>query len=211
MSDKNQSIEQLIDRIVKHGIVDSIGYPMSIQDTDFKVLYQNKKAKETIGDHVGEHCYQAFEKTEDICEDCPLALSLKDGKVHTIERVSPALEKDLFAEITSSAVKNSSGQIIAGIEIIKDISVRKRMEKERERLIFELTDALARVKVLHGLLPVCASCYKIRNDQGYWSQVDVYIREHSEAEITHGLCPECERKHFPDNFKEENHDKRLES
>jgi len=57
---------------------------------------------------------------------------------------------------------------------------------------------MAEVKVLGGLLPICMSCKKIRDDQGYWKQLEGYIRDHSEAEFSHGLCPECLRKHYPE-------------
>jgi hypothetical protein len=66
------------------------------------------------------------------------------------------------------------------------------------RLIAELQQALAKVKTLSGMLPICASCKKIRNDEGYWQSVEVYIRDHSEAEFTHGLCPDCIKKLYPD-------------
>jgi AmiR/NasT family two-component response regulator len=71
--------------------------------------------------------------------------------------------------------------------------LQKRNE-EREMLIAELRDALSKVKTLRGLLPICASCKKIRDDQGYWQQIEHYLRDHSGAEFTHGLCPECAEK-----------------
>ncbi|KAF0143307.1 MAG: methylase of chemotaxis methyl-accepting protein [Nitrospirae bacterium] len=77
---------------------------------------------------------------------------------------------------------------------IEDITERKKSEEEREKLILELKEALAKVKQLSGLLPICASCKKIRDDKGYWNQIEVYIKKHSEAEFTHGLCPECAKK-----------------
>lgn len=61
-----------------------------------------------------------------------------------------------------------------------------------------LKDALAEVKILSGLLPICASCKKIRDDKGYWNQIEGYIREHSEAEFTHSICPECAKKLYPE-------------
>lgn len=78
--------------------------------------------------------------------------------------------------------------------IVRDISDRKQIEAEREKLIDELKDALSQVKVLSGLLPVCASCKKIRNDKGNWEQMEVYIRDRSDATFTHGYCPECMEK-----------------
>ncbi|MBI2928672.1 MAG: hypothetical protein HYY24_23665 [Verrucomicrobia bacterium] len=68
---------------------------------------------------------------------------------------------------------------------------RRQASEERERLIEQLQEALANVKTLRGLLPICAQCKKIRDDNGYWNQVEVYLRNHSEATFTHGLCPEC--------------------
>jgi CHASE3 domain sensor protein len=79
-----------------------------------------------------------------------------------------------------------------------DIVRRKRAESEKERLILQLQETLIKVKVLSGLLPICASCKKIRDDKGYWNQIEVYIREHSEADFSHSMCPECMRKWYPD-------------
>ena len=74
---------------------------------------------------------------------------------------------------------------------IRDISLRKRIEEERRKLIYDLQDALTKIKRLRGLLPICASCKKIRDDKGYWNELEAYISENSEAEITHGFCPDC--------------------
>jgi hypothetical protein len=73
---------------------------------------------------------------------------------------------------------------------------------ELRRLNAELQAALAKVKVLSGLLPICASCKKIRDDQGYWHQVEVYIRDHSEVEFSHGICPSCAQKLYPEFYKD---------
>ena len=77
---------------------------------------------------------------------------------------------------------------------IRDITERKLVEEERERLILKLREALSHVKLLSGLLPICASCKKIRNDKGYWEQIEIFIRDHSEADFSHGYCPECAEK-----------------
>jgi AmiR/NasT family two-component response regulator len=68
---------------------------------------------------------------------------------------------------------------------------------ELRRVNAELLDALAQVRTLSGLLPICASCKKIRDDQGYWHQVEVYIRDHSEARFSHGICPDCAKTLYP--------------
>ena len=82
--------------------------------------------------------------------------------------------------------------------LVRDITERKQATAERERIIGELQEALSRIKTLRGLIPICANCKKIRDDQGYWQQVETYVREHSEAEFSHGLCPECIEMLFPE-------------
>jgi PAS domain S-box-containing protein len=84
-----------------------------------------------------------------------------------------------------------------------DITERKQAEEERERLIQQLQDSVAQIKTLRGLLPICASCKKIRNDKGYWESIEVYISEHSEARFSHGICLECARKIYPEFFQKE--------
>jgi hypothetical protein len=81
---------------------------------------------------------------------------------------------------------------------VLDVTERHMAEVERERLIGELQTALARVKTLSGLLPICAHCKKIRNDQGHWEQLESYIDSHSEATFSHDVCIDCLHKFYPD-------------
>jgi hypothetical protein len=78
------------------------------------------------------------------------------------------------------------------------LRAQQRAEAERERLIAELQGALANVKTLRGLIPICASCKKIRDDQGYWTQLESYLKKHSDAEFSHSLCLDCMRKLYPE-------------
>ena len=73
---------------------------------------------------------------------------------------------------------------------------------EQEKLIFELKEALSKVKQLSGMLPICASCKKIRDDKGYWNQIESYIHEHSEAEFSHSMCQECANKRYPEIYND---------
>ena len=88
--------------------------------------------------------------------------------------------------------------LIFGCVMAITIAQRKRAEREREELISQLREALRNVRTLRGLLPICANCKRIRDDQGYWRSVEAYVREHSEAEFTHGLCPDCLAKLYPE-------------
>ncbi|MCX6142289.1 MAG: hypothetical protein NTZ35_03625, partial [Ignavibacteriales bacterium] len=81
---------------------------------------------------------------------------------------------------------------------VQDITERKRAEQERETIISELKTALENVRTLGGLLPICASCKKIRDDKGYWNQLEKYLGDHTDAKLTHGLCPDCAKVYFPE-------------
>lgn len=93
----------------------------------------------------------------------------------------------------------------AVIGTVLDVTESKLIEEERERLILDHLDALSQIKMLSGMLPICSYCKKIRDDKGYWSQIESYISHHSEAVFTHGMCPDCAAKFFSecDNLKEE--------
>jgi len=90
----------------------------------------------------------------------------------------------------------------AEISISRDITERKKMEEEREKMIKELQRAMHDIKTLRGIIPICSSCKKIRDDKGYWHQVEVYISDHSEADFSHGICEECARKLYPGIYKD---------
>jgi hypothetical protein len=81
--------------------------------------------------------------------------------------------------------------------VVQDISERKRIETEREALILELKSAAEDIKTLSGILPICASCKKIRDDEGYWEQVEAYVSRHTDARFSHGICPDCMAKIYP--------------
>jgi PAS domain-containing protein len=86
----------------------------------------------------------------------------------------------------------------ANEDLTQQVAERERAEKELENVVAELQQALAQVKKLSGFLPICASCKKIRDDKGYWQQIEQYISEHSEALFSHGICPECAKKLYPE-------------
>ncbi|MCC6157090.1 MAG: hypothetical protein IT350_03495 [Deltaproteobacteria bacterium] len=81
---------------------------------------------------------------------------------------------------------------------IREVEARTRAEAEKEIIIANLNAALADVKQLRGLLPICASCKKVRNDEGYWQGIDLYLRDHADVELTHGICPDCMASLYPD-------------
>jgi transcriptional regulator of acetoin/glycerol metabolism len=134
-----------------------------------------------------------------------LAVPIKvKGKVIGVLDAQSALT-DVFSQIDIYTLGALADQLAVAIEnarlyeqTSKEIAERKQVEKERERLIGELQSALAKVKTLSGLIPICSSCKKIRDDKGYWQQVETYIANRSNAEFSHGFCPECMDKLYPE-------------
>lgn len=85
-------------------------------------------------------------------------------------------------------------------ELQVEIENRKKAEAEKESVIDLLQEALAKVKQLSGFIPICAACKKIRDDRGFWQQIEKYIRDHSEAEFTHSICPDCAKRLYPELY-----------
>lgn len=135
------------------------------------------------------------------------AIKLSTQPEHLGERidVSAGLElavlTDAFNEM-SLQLRRERDQLEARIEQRTEalnrsnINLRKEAD-ERQRVITELEAAFKEIKTLRGILPICAYCKKIRDDQGYWKKIESYIQEHSEAAFSHGICQECARKHYP--------------
>ena len=109
--------------------------------------------------------------------------------------------KKRYIMFDAAPIYNHSGELVAAIETLHDITERKRIEEERERLNVELKDAFEKIRTLTGLIPICAGCKKIRDDTGYWNQLELYVEEHSDAVFSHGLCPECFQKYFAEAAK----------
>ncbi len=94
-------------------------------------------------------------------------------------------------------IKNEQGEVMYVSCISKNITERKNIEIEREHLIVELKGALEHIKTLKGIVPICAHCKKIRDDKGFWEQVEMYVEKHTDAQFSHSLCPDCIGTYFP--------------
>ncbi|MBI5075686.1 MAG: PAS domain S-box protein [Nitrospirae bacterium] len=137
-----QALEKAMEEKAKtEAVIEAIGDGLSILDTNYRLLYQNKTARDMLGTHVGEYCYEVYEKRDRVCYQCPVALSFADGNVHIVERSNDA--RTLHLEITASPIKDANGRVIGGIEVTRDITTRKLGEialkesEERYRDLFE--------------------------------------------------------------------------
>lgn len=322
----DSSVHKLQDEKQKsEAILAAIGDPVIIINKSYQIIYQNDIANNLFGDNQGRYCYDAYQGRSSVCDCCAVTSAWQDGKIHKIDKIMSSPKGITYVEIAASPLKDSNGEVCAGIEIVRDVTKRELTEEsllrantllksilesttdgilavgkegnllgynknftqlwnipqevmenygdgialnyvmgqlehpdvfinkvhslyespnkidldvihfkdgrvveryskpliiggenigrvwsfrditrsrlaeiERKELIDELQAALAEVKKLSGFLPICAHCKKIRDDRGYWSQLETYIQEHSEAEFSHGICPECLKRHYPD-------------
>ncbi|MBA4391425.1 MAG: hypothetical protein C0399_10885 [Syntrophus sp. (in: bacteria)] len=179
-------------------LINATDETLLLADTEGNILVANEVVARRLGKHVreliGTSLYDSF----------PPDVAKKRKKQHDeiVRTGKPARFEDERAGRTFETFAYpvfSDKRDVSKIAIFaKDITERKGTEEEREKLISELQEALTRVKTLGGLLPICSSCKKIRDDKGYWNQIEVYIRDHSEADFSHGICPECSKIMYPD-------------
>jgi PAS domain S-box-containing protein len=183
-------------------IVEGTADAIFSRDLDGTILSWNSAAEEMYGYKAAEVIGQNItlivppERTEELAEILEkLRRGERIARMETVRRRKDGSQ--LAVSLTISPVKDVVGSVIGASIIARDITERKRFEQERSKLIEELQAALSRVKQLSGLLPICANCKRIRDDKGHWEPVEVYIHERSQAEFTHGICPDCARQLYP--------------
>lgn len=150
-----------------------------------------------------------IEAAQEIHRLCPtpiVALTAYDNP----ELVQQAGKAGIGAYLVKpSSVQELDRAITIALARFDDLMALRRLNDElqqsndeRQKLIVNLQNALDEIKTLRGFIPICASCKKIRDDAGFWTEIEVYIRDHTEAQFSHGICPDCARKLYPDIFNE---------
>jgi len=122
-------------------IIAGIGDGLTIQDREFRILYQNAVHRDLVGDQVGRFCYEAYEHNSCNCTPCPVQECFEDGQIHTTEKSVRYDTRENHVLITASPLRNATGEIVGGIELVKDITERKQIELEREELSQKLADS----------------------------------------------------------------------
>jgi AmiR/NasT family two-component response regulator len=142
-----------------------------------------------------------LEAAKRIMECCPMpivVLSAHESK----DLIEKASETGVAAYLTKPPKSNAIERaIIIAMARHNDLMELRRLNTELQFHKEELEKALAEIKTLRGILPICSHCKKIRDDKGYWNQIESYIRDHSEAEFSHSVCPDCLKKHYPKYFE----------
>lgn len=137
------------DKARSESILSAIGDGISVQNTDFKILYQNQAQKTmTGGDGVGQTCYQVYAENDVLCSGCPVAEAFKDGKIHTLEKTISRNGEVRFLEIKASPLRDATGKIIAGIEAVRDITARKNAEEKLKLFSAAIEEAMDGIQII---------------------------------------------------------------
>ncbi|HWR89476.1 MAG TPA: PAS domain S-box protein [Dissulfurispiraceae bacterium] len=181
---------------------------MIISDPNHRVLKVNRAFCEMLGYSEEEVVGRGIEELtfpEDIKKgENPAAQALRgESPLFRLEKRFVRKNGESFwVNLTATVIKDRRGKVLYAIGMIEEITNRKAAEQEREQLISRLKEAVANIRTLKGLLPMCAWCKNIRDDEGYWRRVEDYIKKRTDASFTHGICPQCLKKLDPEIYQE---------
>ena len=180
--------------VARHFLVESMADGLLVLDAWDRVVDVNPAARALVGTAV-----EVIGRRVDEIPG-PLGAATSRLRARAVDHIELSLPGDppRYVDIRLSPLRDRDGSASGGVMVIHDLSQRREMELEREKLIAELQAALVDIKTLRGLLPICASCKKIRDDKGSWAGLERYIMAHSDAQFSHEICPDCMRKLYPD-------------
>jgi PAS domain S-box-containing protein len=157
-----------------------------------------KGVGKTLGEIIGHKIWDVFEKDEADKRFAIVKKVFTEGKTEELEVRVPLPSGDTYYLTTVKPILNDVGAVETVICTSKNITKRKLAEVALKKEHDKLLKALKEIKTLSGFLPICASCKKIRDDKGYWNQIEAYIQQHSDAQFSHAICPACAKKLYPD-------------
>lgn len=185
----------------------ALPYPFAVIDVaTHRVLHANPAALQGRP-LAGATCYALHHGANEPCNHpdhvCPLREVVRTRRALVVEHTHLDEQgQPRLLQIHAYPILDPTGAVVALIEASVDITAQRRAEHERERLIADLRRALDQVKTLTGLLPICASCKKIRDGAGQWQPLEAYLTGHTDAELTHGLCPDCAEALYPAHVRQ---------
>ena len=158
-----------------------------------------KGVGKTSDEIIGHTIWDVFEKDEADRRFAVVEKVFTQGNTEEIEVRVPLPSGDTYYLTTVKPILNEVGTVETVICTSKNITKRKLTEIALKAEHDRLLEAMEQIRTLSGLLPICASCKKIRDDKGYWNQIEVYIQKHSDAQFSHGICPDCVKKLYSDD------------
>lgn len=181
-------------------VYDNLSFSVLVIDKDYNVISKNRKATELLNsaDCKGSKCYTLTHCRNSPCwehgEICPVKECIETKVFSRAVHKHIYNEKEVFEEITATPVFDDNGEIKYIIEELRDITKLLKLETVINHLRSE-------VQTLQGIIPICASCKKVRDDEGFWSQVENYLSSRSDAKFSHSLCPDCLKELYPETAR----------
>jgi two-component system sensor histidine kinase VicK len=182
-------------------------------DLQGKITFMNPEAERLLGwtreelNEKGAHDLVHYRKADGTLlppEACQMHNVIKSGKNYmSVDEVFVRKGGTVFPIAVVTSPIWEDGKVVSAVTAFRDISSQKELEQERSQLILAYEDALNNIKTLKGLVPICASCKKIRDDKGFWNHLEVFIQQRTNAEFSHGICPDCAKRLYPEYVKEE--------
>jgi PAS domain-containing protein len=182
--------------VARNLLVERLADGLLVLDEKDRIVDMNSSLQEICGIGAGILGKSVFDALPFLRE--PLALAKEKSEGLKVETSIPTDRLARHFDLRITALRDRKKKLGGWMIVLRDETARRNVSIDRERLITELRAALADIKVLRGLLPVCVHCRKIRDDDGYWGSIEQYVEEHTDAQFSHGLCDECMQKLYPD-------------
>lgn len=184
------------------GMLEHLPFGIALIDADERVLYLNETCVDILG-YAAHDLPTLGESYSKFYPDPAYRQQVYDAWVREFRRDLGAPGRIFLTRCNDGSIKDiewhtqkiAHGQTVL---LFTDVTIRERVAAEREQLIRKVRNVHQQVRALRGLLPICASCKKIRDDSGYWHQVESYLRSHAAVEFSHGICPDCMERLYPE-------------
>ncbi len=171
-------------------------------DADWRITFANDHLVEMLGYRRDELLGQPLETLlheDDLDDFIQRKHERQQGKYSQFERRFKTKQgRVIWTIVSATALKDREGEFTGSFGTITDITGRKEAERALQEKVVELREAFEQIKTLRGILPICMNCKNIRDDQGYWNKVEVYVRNHTEADFSHSICPDCIKIVYPE-------------
>ncbi|MBN2790768.1 MAG: PAS domain-containing protein [Candidatus Delongbacteria bacterium] len=178
-------------------VYDNLSFAVIVIDKDFKVISTNNKAAEIFKTKqtCGSSCFALTHDSSKPCwengEECPVKECFKTKTNQQVVHKHIYDGVEVFEEITATPIFDENNEIKFVIEEIRDITKMLKLKIVINHLRSE-------IETLHGIIPICSSCKKVRDDEGYWAQVEEYLSTRSDAKFSHSICPDCLKELYPE-------------
>lgn len=183
-------------------ILNALDKPILVIDRTYHIVAANSTACRSFGSSldniIGQECFKVTHKRVSPCwlaeTSCPVrtAFELREKTSCIHQHIHAG--KAVIEQIIAVPIFDDQGEVIFIVEELNDVTELIQTKEILEHVKREL-------KTLRGIIPICAACKKVRDDKGYWQQVEAYIRDRSELDFSHAICPECAEKLYPELFR----------